>query len=64
LIDIKLTEREFYTLWRRRNNIKLKEIAQYLNCTDTLICKFEKGKCNISPDKIEAYNNYILEKTR
>ena len=57
--DIK--EREEYTLWRRRNRVRLVDIAEYCDCTIPLISMWENGKRNI-PDKILAkYDEYISE---
>lgn len=45
---IVLTEKEKFMLWRRRNNVKLKDIAKYIGCTEALLSMCETGKANIT----------------
>lgn len=54
-----LKVREEYFLKRRKKNIKLKELAKYIGCSQALISLYETGKCDMSLDKLEKYRNYI-----
>lgn len=57
IIDVK--EREKYTLWRRRNRVRLVDIAQYCGVSIPLISMWENGKQNISADILAKYDEYI-----
>ncbi|MCY6372760.1 helix-turn-helix domain-containing protein [Clostridium ganghwense] len=59
MIDIKLNERESYTLWRRKNKVTLSEISEYVGCTASLLSQWERGLCEISEEKIRKYNEFI-----
>lgn len=54
-----VNQREFYVIWRRRNKVTLKQVADYIGCSDALICKWERGKCEISDYKLKRYNQFI-----
>ncbi|MGJ7044626.1 helix-turn-helix domain-containing protein [Thermoanaerobacterium thermosulfurigenes] len=56
---MELTSREEYIIKRKRKKIKLKDLAQALNCSEALICKYEKGHLELKADMLEAYQNYI-----
>lgn len=58
-IDIK--EREKYTLWRRRNRVRLIDVAHYCGVSVPLLSMWENGKENISPKTLEKYNEFIKE---
>ena len=59
LIDIK--EREKYTLWRRRNRVRLCDVAHYCGVSIPLISMWENGKQNISTKVLKKYDQYIAE---
>lgn len=48
-----------YKLLRISKNIKLKELAEYMCISSTLICLYEKGSCGMSLQNIRKYKAYI-----
>lgn len=57
-----ITKKEEYLLKRRRKKITHVELANYLHCSQSLISRYETGKCGMSQKKIEKYRKYIDEK--
>lgn len=54
-----MTKTELF-LMRRSKQIKLREIAEYLNCSDALLSKWERDKCNMDMKKVEMYKSFII----
>lgn len=54
-----LKEREQYQIWRKRNRVRLVDVAQYCRCHFSLISMWENGKQNISDEIFAKYNEYI-----
>lgn len=54
-----LKQREIYVIKRRQKRIRLKEIAEYIGCSQSLLSKYETGTANIIPDKLRMYQDYI-----
>lgn len=52
-------DREEYILWRKRNRVRLIDVARYSNCSIALLSLWENGKANISDGVLEKYNEYI-----
>ena len=59
-MNIKL--RDEYLLKRRKKKISQKELAEYLNCSQSLLSRYERGECSMSKEKVELYRCYINEK--
>lgn len=57
-----MNERELYLILRRRKRISQIELAKVLNCSQSLISRFEKNECEMSEDKIKKYKQYIESK--
>ncbi|MFB5281921.1 MULTISPECIES: helix-turn-helix domain-containing protein [Peribacillus] len=57
-----MNDREMWLLKRRRKHITQKEIAEYLQVTQSMISHFEKANRDLSQEKIELYKKYIIEK--
>jgi len=51
-----------YLIKRRKKNIDQTELAEYLNCSQSLISRYEKGSSGMSKEKIEKYREYIDNK--
>lgn len=49
--------KEEYLLKRRRKCITHKDLSEVLNCSQSLISRYETGDCNMSDDKIERYKD-------
>ena len=58
---IKLKKREEYTLWRRRNRVRLIDVAEYCGVSISLISLWENGKQGISPETLKNYDKYVAE---
>lgn len=48
-----------YFLKRRHKGISQGELAKYLNCSQSLISRYEKSDCGMSEEKIFLYRKYI-----
>lgn len=53
-------EKHFYFNLRRNKKIRLRQIANYLNCSISLISRFEREDINMDGLKIIGYKNFIL----
>lgn len=51
--------REQYTIFRRRNKVRLIDVAEYIGCSISLLSKWERELVNISDDKVNLYNKFI-----
>lgn len=49
-------------IMRRQKKIKLKDIAQFLGCSISLISRYENDICEISKNYKEKYEQYITQK--
>lgn len=54
-----ITKKEEYLIKRRRKKITHVELANYLHCSQSLISRYETGKCGMSKTKIDKYRKYI-----
>ena len=59
-MNIKL--RDEYLLKRRKKGISQKELSQVLNCSQSLLSRYERGECGMSKEKIQKYREYIDHK--
>lgn len=59
-MNIKL--RDEYLLKRRKKRISQKELSQVLQCSQSLLSRYERGECGMSKEKVELYRRYIDEK--
>lgn len=57
-----MNERELYLILRRRKGISQTKLSKVLNCSQSLISRFEKGECKMSDAKIKKYKQYIDNK--
>lgn len=57
-----MNEKEYYLILRRRKGIGQVELAQILNCSQSLVSRYEKGECEMSNYKIQRYKKYINKK--
>lgn len=48
-----------YFFWRKTHHITLKQVAKFIKCSQSLICKFEQDKICMSDEKLSLYNEYI-----
>lgn len=54
-----LTENEQYQIWRKRNRVRLIDVANYCGCTAPAISQWENGLCSISDELKSKYDEFI-----
>lgn len=54
-----MSDKDMYLIKRRKSKIRLVSIAKYINCSPSLLSKYENGSCEMSEDKIVKYREYI-----
>lgn len=57
-----LTDRQYYSITRKIKKIKLKEIAQELNCSVPLLSMYELGRTGMNDNHISKYKQIIDNK--
>ena len=53
-------EKQFYFNLRRNKKIRLRQIANYLNCSISLLSRYEREDINMDERKIIGYKEFIL----
>lgn len=53
-------EKQLYFNLRRNKKIRLKQIANYLKCSISLLSRYEREDINMDEQKIMGYKNFIL----
>lgn len=53
-------EKQFYYNLRRNKKIRLRQIAKYVNCSISLLSRYEREDINMDEQKIEGYKGFIL----
>lgn len=56
---MELTPKETYMLLRKRKNIKLRQLAEHLECTEALISMYERGLSGMSDERVRKYMEFI-----
>lgn len=54
-----LNDRDYCTLMRRRYNLKLKTVADYIGCFISMLSKYERGIANLESQKVSLYVKFI-----
>lgn len=54
-----LREHEKYQIWRKRNKLRLKDVANYCSCSVAALSLFENGELNLSDELLEYYDEFI-----
>lgn len=57
------TIREDYRAKRLKGRIRIREIAEVLNCTKSLISNWENGRGYMCKEKVSGYFDYIDNKS-
>ncbi len=55
----KMSIKEHYILKRRKKKIRLRQIAEYIGCSQSLISRYETGDCEMEKLKVEKYKDFI-----
>lgn len=53
-------EKQFYFNLRRNKKIRLRQVAEYLNCSISLLSRYEREDINMDSLKIKGYKEFIL----
>jgi len=61
-VNMELTEKEYYRTLRKQKKIRLREIAEVLKCSIAFISMHENDKCDMTPQAINTYKQFILDK--
>lgn len=56
---VNIDSRDYCMLLRRKNNIKLQTVADFINCSVSILSRWERGEGNISDEKVILYLNFI-----
>ncbi|POZ56782.1 hypothetical protein LYSIN_01565 [Lysinibacillus sphaericus] len=54
-MDIK----DMYILKRRKKKIRLRQIAEFIGCSQSLISQYETSNCDMDKSKVEKYKSFI-----
>lgn len=54
-----LKEHEKYKIWRKRNKLRLKDVANYCGCSVGALSLFENGELNLSEELLGYYDEFI-----
>lgn len=53
--------KEDYFLIRRKKRLTLTKLAKFMNCSQSLLSRYELNDCNMSQSNIKKYKKYIEE---
>ncbi|MED4619393.1 helix-turn-helix transcriptional regulator [Priestia megaterium] len=51
--------KDTYILKRRKKKIRLRQIAEFIGCSQSLISQYETGNCDMDKIKVEKYKEFI-----
>ena len=54
-------KREDYKIWRKKHNIRLWDVAQYINLSESSISRWENNMRDLPDCKVELYDIFIQE---
>ena len=54
-------KRQDYKNWRKRNNVRLWDVAKYINLSESTISRWENDMRDIPDWKVELYDRFIKE---
>ncbi|MEZ2661286.1 helix-turn-helix domain-containing protein [Aneurinibacillus aneurinilyticus] len=54
-----MDERMYWKLLRVKKGIRIKQIADYLNCSLSYVARYEKGVVTMIDQKVKGYKEYI-----
>ena len=61
MVDMMFQKREDYKIWRKKHNIRLWDVAQYINLSESSISRWENNMRDIPDWKVELYDKFIQE---
>ncbi|HFK1800482.1 TPA: helix-turn-helix domain-containing protein [Bacillus cereus] len=54
-----MNTKDEYVLKRRKKRIRLRQLADYIGCSQSLISQYETGNCEMDRAKIDKYKEFI-----
>lgn len=54
-----MCKKDEYILKRRKKKIILKQLAEYIGCSQSLISQYETGHCEMDIKKVRKYREFI-----
>lgn len=48
-----------YMLKRRKKKIRLRQLADFIGCSQSLISQYETGNCEMDKVKVQKYQDFI-----
>jgi predicted transcriptional regulator len=61
VVDMMFEKRQDYKVWRKKHNIRLWDVAKYINLSESSISRWENNMRDIPIWKIELYDRFIQE---
>ncbi|MEM5664716.1 helix-turn-helix transcriptional regulator [Bacillus toyonensis] len=54
-----MNTKDEYVLKRRKKRIRLRQLADFIGCSQSLISQYETGNCEMDRVKIDKYKEFI-----
>lgn len=54
-----MNTRDEYVLKRRKKKIRLRQLAEFISCSQSLISQYETGSCEMDRAKVQKYQDFI-----
>lgn len=54
-----MNTKDEYVLKRRKKKIRLRQLAEYIGCSQSLISQYETGNCEMDLVKVRKYKEFI-----
>jgi transcriptional regulator with XRE-family HTH domain len=54
-----LSAKEKYIIKRRRKKIRLRQLAEFIGCSQSLVSRYETENCEMDIEKIRKYRGFI-----
>ncbi|AWC44308.1 helix-turn-helix transcriptional regulator [Bacillus cereus group sp. BfR-BA-01119] len=51
--------KDMYIIERRKKKIRLRQLAEYIGCSPSLLSRYETGDCEMDKEKVKKYKEYI-----
>lgn len=51
--------KDMYIIERRKKKIRLRQLAECIGCSPSLLSRYETGDCEMDKEKVKKYKEYI-----
>lgn len=51
--------KDIYIIERRKKKIRLRQLAEYIGCSPSLLSRYETGDCEMDKEKVKKYKEFI-----